>query len=81
MVAMATDHVVNPQICQKTKLQYEYDVSKGVKFQELDFKLFVAGEFEIISSIKKRETKKRKLEWLFLKLLFITVQYIIGKHY
>jgi len=48
MVAKTTDHVVNPQIWPQTKLQYEY-VSKGVKFQELVFKLFVAGELEIIS--------------------------------
>ena len=46
---MATDHVVNPQIWPQTNLQYEY-VSKGVTFQQLDFKLFVAGELEIISS-------------------------------
>jgi hypothetical protein len=40
---------VNPQIWPQTNLQYEY-VSKGVTFQQLDFKLFVAGELEIISS-------------------------------
>jgi hypothetical protein len=44
MVAMTTDHVVNPQIWPQTNLQYEY-VSKGVTFQQLDFKLFVAREF------------------------------------
>jgi hypothetical protein len=48
IVAMATDHVVNPQIWPQTNLQYEY-VSKRVTFLELDFKLFVAGELEIIS--------------------------------
>jgi hypothetical protein len=48
MVAMATDHVVNPQIWPQMNLQYEY-VSKGVTFQQLDFKLFVAGELESLS--------------------------------
>ena len=57
---MATDHVVNPQIWPQTNLQYEY-VSKGVTFQQLDFKLFVAGELEIISSknIGDKEKKAR----------------------
>jgi hypothetical protein len=38
MVAMATDHVVNPQIWPQTNLQCEY-VSEGVTFQQLDLKL------------------------------------------
>jgi hypothetical protein len=33
-------------------------VSKGVTFQKLDFKLFVAGELDIISSKKNRRQRK-----------------------
>ena len=65
MVAMATDHVVNPQIWPQTNLQYEY-VSKGVTFQQLDFKLFVARELEIISS-KNIGDKEKKARVALLK--------------
>ena len=65
MVAMATDHVVNPQIWPQTNLQYEY-VNKGVTFQQLDFKLFVAGELEIISS-KNIGDKEKKARVALLK--------------
>ena len=53
----------------------------GVTFQQLNFKLFVAGELEIISSknIGDKE-KKARVALLKKKKLFITVQYIIGKH-
>jgi len=67
MVGMATDHVVNPQIWPQTNLQYEY-VSKGVTFQQLDFKLFVAGELEIISS-KNIGDKEKKARVALLKII------------
>ena len=51
MVAKASDDVQNPQTWPQTALQYEY-INKSVAFQDLDFKLFVAGELEIISSCK-----------------------------
>ena len=53
MVAKASDDVQNPQTWPQTALQYEY-INKSVAFQDLDFKLFVAGELEIISSRKTK---------------------------
>ncbi|MES9880277.1 MAG: hypothetical protein ABW185_05280 [Sedimenticola sp.] len=47
--AKASDKVRFPQQWPQSNLQYEY-VNKAVKFDELDFKLFVAGELEIISA-------------------------------
>ncbi|VDI04268.1 Hypothetical predicted protein [Mytilus galloprovincialis] len=49
MVAKASDDVQNPQTWPHTTLQYEY-INKSVSFQDLDLKLFVAGELEIIGS-------------------------------
>ena len=46
--AKASDRVKFPQKWPHAHLQREY-VSKHVKFEELDFKLFIAGELEIIS--------------------------------
>ena len=46
--AKASDRVRNPQKWPHSHLQFEY-VNKQVKYDELDFKLFVAGELEIIS--------------------------------
>ena len=46
--AKASDHVKNPQKWPHSHLQFEY-VNKQVKYDELDFKLFIAGELEIIS--------------------------------
>lgn len=46
--AKASDRVKHPQKWPQSHLQFEY-VNKQVKFDELDFKLFVAGELEIIS--------------------------------
>ena len=46
--AKASDRVKNPQKWPHSHLQFEY-VNKQVKYDELDFKLFVAGELEIIS--------------------------------
>ena len=46
--AKASDRVRNTQKWPHSHLQFE-NVNKQVKFDELDFKLFVAGELEIIS--------------------------------
>jgi hypothetical protein len=73
MVAMATDHVVNPQIWPQTNLQYEY-VNKGVTFQQLDFKLFVAGKLEIISS-KNIGDKEKKARVALLKNVYYSSVY------
>ena len=46
--ANASDKVCHPQKWPHAHLQYEH-VNKYVKYDELDFKLFIAGELEIIS--------------------------------
>ena len=46
--AKASDKVKHPQKWSHAHLQYEH-VNKHVKFDDLDFKLFIAGELEIIS--------------------------------
>ena len=74
MVAIATDHVVNPQIWPQTNLQYEY-VSKGVTFQQLDFKLFVAGELEIISSQNIGDKEKKARVALLKKIVYYSSVY------
>lgn len=58
--AKASDKVKTPQKWPHAHLQYEY-VNKHVKFDELDFKLFIAGELEIISEegISKAERSGR----------------------
>ena len=43
-----SDRVKNPQKWPHSHLQFEH-VNKQVKFDELNFQLFVAGELEIIS--------------------------------
>lgn len=57
MVKKACDDVVNPQIWPHSMLQYEY-VNRNTKFQDLDFRLFVAGELEIITSSKIKQSEK-----------------------
>lgn len=56
----SSDKVKFPQSWPHSHLQFEY-VNKRVKFDDLDFKLFIAGELEIISEegISKSERKGR----------------------
>lgn len=58
--AKASDKVKYPQKWPHSHLQFEY-VNKQVKYDELDFKLFIAGELEIISeeSLPRSERKGR----------------------
>jgi hypothetical protein len=70
---------VNPQIWPQTNLQYEY-VSKGVTFQQLDFKLFVAGELEIISS-KNIGDKEKKARVALLKKKIVYYRSLSDKTY
>ena len=67
MEAEASDDVLSPQLWPHLMLQDEF-VGKKLKFYDLDFKQFNAGELEIISlpNIGKKEEKGR-IE--FLKLL------------
>ena len=58
--AKASDKVRHPQKWPHAHLQYEH-VNKQVKFDDLDFKLFIAGKLEIISeeSLASPERKGR----------------------
>jgi hypothetical protein len=67
MVAKASDDVVNTQTWPRTALQYEC-INKSVTFKELDLKLSVAGELEIISS-KKIKSFERKARLNILKTM------------
>ena len=55
--AKASDRVNNPQKWPHSHLQFEH-VNKQVKFDELNFQLFVAGELEIISKKDLSSTEK-----------------------
>jgi hypothetical protein len=46
---MSFDHVTNPQMWPHSALQGDY-VATGLKFSDLDFRLFCAGELEIITN-------------------------------
>ena len=69
MVARASDDVQNPQTWPQTALQYEY-INKSVAFQDLDFKLFVAGELEIISSRKTKIDERNTRLSLLKKIVY-----------
>lgn len=49
MTKKASDKVLYPQVWPQSFLQYEF-VSEKTKFENLDMKMFVAGELEIILS-------------------------------
>ena len=74
MVKRASDDVVNPQIWPHSLLQYEY-VSKSVKYKDLDFRLFVAGELEIITSSKIRQSEKQARLALLKKIVYYSSIY------
>ena len=52
-----SDEVVQKQLWPHSKLQYEY-AGSIVKFDELQFNVFVAGELEILSNKKIDEIEK-----------------------
>ena len=74
MVAKASDDVQNPQIWPHTALQYEY-VNKGISFQDLDLKLFVASELEIISSKKIKSDERETRLSLLKKIVYYSSIY------
>ena len=59
MSKKASDIVKYPQIWPHSVLQFEF-VSQNIQFKDISFKMFVAGELEILTSkISKREFKGR----------------------
>ena len=74
MVAKASDDVVNPQTWPQTSLQYEY-INKSISFQDLDFKLFVAGELETIGLKKITSTERKGRLSLLKKIVYYSSIY------
>ena len=69
--AKSSDKVKDPQQWPHAYLQYEF-VNKQVKFDELDFKLFLAGEISIIAADDLSETERKgRLELLKKDNLFL----------
>ena len=76
LTVKSADKVVNPQFFPHNFLQYEY-VSKDLEFKQLNFKMFVAGELEIINNFfKNRSEKEGRLK--FYKKFLILVVFING---
>ena len=67
--AKASDRVRNPQKWPHSHLQFEY-VNKQVKYDELDFKLFVAGELEIISDPELSSAERSGRLTLLKKIVY-----------
>ena len=63
IAAKATDRVKCPQVWPHVTLQDEY-VSQELRFQDLDFRLLVAGELEIIGMNMGSADSKGRLELL-----------------
>lgn len=68
--ARAADMVVNPQVWPHVALQGEY-LSQSLKFSELTYRLFVAGEMEIISSPQTPEVEREGRSALVKKLSYL----------
>ena len=69
-----SDEVVDKQLWPQSKLQYEY-AGSNVKFYELQFNLFVAGELEMISNKKIDEIEKTGRIKLLKKISYYTELY------
>ena len=67
--AKASDRVKHPQKWPHSHLQFEF-VNKQVKYDELDFKLFVAGELEIISDPELSSSERLGRLTLLKKLVY-----------
>ena len=72
--AKSSDKVKDPQRWPHAYLQYEF-VNKQVKFDELDFKLFLAGEISIISSDDLTESERKGRLDLLKKIIYYSNTY------
>ena len=73
MSKKASDKVKHPQIWPHSVLQYEF-VSENVKFKDLDLKMFVAGELEILMTKISRTEFKGRMRFL-KKLVYFASLY------
>ena len=69
--AKASDRVKNPQKWPHAHLQYEF-VNKQMKFDELDMKMFIAGEMEIISAEDLSDSERKGRLNLLKKIVYYT---------
>ena len=79
--AKSSDKVKFPQEWPHTHLQYEH-VNKQIKFQDLSFRLLIAGELEILSA-EDLSTEERQGRLKLLKRFFIIVAVMnlrVSKH-
>jgi hypothetical protein len=67
--AKASRSVIAPMIHPQSVLQLEY-VNKELDFKELDFRLYVAGETEILSSDLISADEKKTRLWLLKKMAY-----------
>ena len=72
--AKASDKVRDPQRWPQAYLQYEF-VNKEVKFDQLDIKLFLAGEISIISSDDLSESERQGRLSLLKKIIYYSGTY------
>ena len=72
--AKASDRVKFPQNWPHAHLQYEY-VNKQMTYDELDFKMFIAGELEIISSEGLPRSERLGRSSLLKKIIYYSNTY------
>ena len=70
MSKKASDKVKHPEIWPYSVLQYEF-VSETVKFKDLDLKMFVAGEFDILMTKISRTEFKGRMRFLKQLVYFV----------
>ncbi|CAG2194904.1 unnamed protein product [Mytilus edulis] len=70
----SADKVINPQSFPHNFLQYEY-VSKDLEFKQLNFKMLVAGELEIINNFCKNKLEKEGRLKLLQKIAYFSSIY------
>ena len=72
--AKASDKVKAPQKWPHAHLQYEF-VNKEMKFDDLDYRLFIAGELEIISESSLSSVEKQGRINLLKKIIYYSSTY------
>ena len=72
--AKSSDKVKSPQKWPHAYLQFEY-VNKQVKFDELDYRMFIAGELEVISESDISKTERNGRISLLKKIVYYSSTY------
>ena len=74
LTVKAADIVVHPQIWPHTSLQDEF-ASKGIEFNDLDFRLFIAGELETVTGAGIGRTERTGRLRLLKQLVYLKGSY------